>query len=561
MKPFDARYWLCLSIACFLSSRILLPALGHPPGRWDFLGYACLGFAAVLWLFKVFRSKPSASADRSTSQTQPKRSGSAAESPGNSDDGSPQTADATIEAPTDGAQSTGDLKRRLVTMLIGFATFMAGCAALVVFLLLRLQHSPPGTPFDAVPRWALHVDAVLRVFAAAGLMAAGLLILFRYSLARRVVMMTLVVSMTRYAWAAGVVAPAVARAQDDVVPRLVGGVLGVLVPAGVILLLYLCLLRFLGSPATAQEFRRGLAPEAPDRRGYAFTVLVVASVCLVSFSIMCLPGLYRAVTEKHLRQAVAAHKAGDTEEALRLYAEVLRRDRSAVEAHCGRAEILAMHGRNHEAMGHYRRGLMTAPDNVRAHVGVAAILAKTDEPEEAVRHCRRALEHDPENNDVLCSIGDILLKCGKASESVRVFRRVLAEEPEHTKALAGLGTEVRSRRVYVVFWCPLKYRIVRSRPHQTAIRAESGRNGRLCRLSEGIDCPASDPLEPPGFDRGVRPNRQLSSSSRSATAARHRGIIHATPAPRGLVLHFRRWNRWPCQFRTRSKGLCHGRMN
>ena len=148
--------------------------------------------------------------------------------------------------------------------------------------------------------------------------------------------------------------------------------------------------------------------------------------------------------EDILRDAVAAHAAGDHAAAERGYREVL----AAVSGHVAALELLGMlclqTGRAEEARGLLRRAVALRP----SHAGIRQRLGMTEEalgdfPAAAV-HYARALALDPGMAAAHFGLGFCHEAAGRPAEAMACYRRAIACAPEHARAhnnLAGLLAE------------------------------------------------------------------------------------------------------------------------
>jgi tetratricopeptide (TPR) repeat protein len=177
--------------------------------------------------------------------------------------------------------------------------------------------------------------------------------------------------------------------------------------------------------------------------------------------------------DEALRQALAAHNAGDLPAAEKLYREmlaqapaqfdalhmlgVLESQRGSYDAACrliGRAlEIGPRSAAAHSNMGHVlhclrrhaealasvERALALAPDHPEAHVNRGNALRALGRREEALAAYQRAGALRPGWVDELMNRGNLLYELCRYDEALAAFDEVLALQPAHWKALNDRG--------------------------------------------------------------------------------------------------------------------------
>ena len=181
------------------------------------------------------------------------------------------------------------------------------------------------------------------------------------------------------------------------------------------------------------------------------------------------PGAVSRLTKEGFR----LQEAGDREEALRKYAQVLARDphdadanylAGVVHAQCERYDIaeeylskaLALRpdfkdayidlGNVHRLKGNvisaeasYRKALTLDPDDVRAHFNLAKLLKELNRQREALDYLRQGHRLVPAERDILRALVTSLLESGQYEEAIVVAERAARELPDSYEAQLCLG--------------------------------------------------------------------------------------------------------------------------
>lgn len=146
-----------------------------------------------------------------------------------------------------------------------------------------------------------------------------------------------------------------------------------------------------------------------------------------------------------VERAVSCHKAGDLNEAVKLYRRALRRtvepsnvfDSTRVAIALGHA--LAELGRVEEAERALRDAVEKDPRNVVAHANHAVLLRRLGHRDAAEAACRAALIIDNAYVPALHTLGTIQSERRKLAEAEASFVRVLTLDPRHVQALINLS--------------------------------------------------------------------------------------------------------------------------
>lgn len=138
-------------------------------------------------------------------------------------------------------------------------------------------------------------------------------------------------------------------------------------------------------------------------------------------------------------KAASLHKAGQVEEAIPLYQEVLEAQSDFATGHNYYGIALSDVGRLADAEAAFRRAIEIKHGYYGAHYNLGNMLYDQGRFDEAAAHYRRALESDPTSFDACFNLGNAYLKQAELDEAETSFRRALELEPDSARALSNLG--------------------------------------------------------------------------------------------------------------------------
>ena len=143
--------------------------------------------------------------------------------------------------------------------------------------------------------------------------------------------------------------------------------------------------------------------------------------------------------------AYAAYQAGNTQEATRLYREVLRLDPTQRDAWLGLAVIAHNSNQREAAMDSYKRVLRLEPQNATALAGLTSINNNADDPRQESR-LRELLARSPQDADLNHSLALVLSGERRWSEAQQLFFKahtLAPQEPQFAYNLAVTLDQLR----------------------------------------------------------------------------------------------------------------------
>jgi predicted O-linked N-acetylglucosamine transferase (SPINDLY family) len=144
--------------------------------------------------------------------------------------------------------------------------------------------------------------------------------------------------------------------------------------------------------------------------------------------------------EHTMAEATARHRAGDRDEARRLYEMVL----AAVPGHATalfRSGLLEFElGHGHTALARIEQAMQAAPGDYRHHFGLGQVLHALGRHRDAGVAFRRGLDLEPQSADGYFALGGVLQADGDDSGAIAAYEAALARRPDFGEALNNLGT-------------------------------------------------------------------------------------------------------------------------
>ena len=157
-------------------------------------------------------------------------------------------------------------------------------------------------------------------------------------------------------------------------------------------------------------------------------------------------------TAQRVQRALQLHQAGRTEEAERLYRDVLREEPGNAVAVHYLGLIAWARGDRLEAERLMREALAkdaTVPD---FHNNLGLLLRDTHRVDEAITEYRRAIEIEPRWMDAYSNLGLALEAAGRDDEAVAAYERALAREPRFAIGHQNLALALLKRGAFRDAW-------------------------------------------------------------------------------------------------------------
>jgi tetratricopeptide (TPR) repeat protein len=143
----------------------------------------------------------------------------------------------------------------------------------------------------------------------------------------------------------------------------------------------------------------------------------------------------------HINLGFALQRAGQVNEAMDQYREVLRLNPDDASANLNLGVGLAMTGRLPEATNCFARALRSRPDWSGTHQNLGLALFKLGDFSGALTHCVEAVRLDPNAPVSFIALAEDLSAQGKSDEAVRYYLEALRLNPADAGACYHLGLE------------------------------------------------------------------------------------------------------------------------
>ena len=146
-----------------------------------------------------------------------------------------------------------------------------------------------------------------------------------------------------------------------------------------------------------------------------------------------------ALVEAH-RAALAAFAAGDSEEAARAIAQVIRKRPEAPRAYLDLASILFAAGHLAEAIAVLEGAVDAIPNNLDLEARLGHYFSEAGDLERAAALLKRARERAPAHVEVMSSLGVTYGRMGREEDARALFERIVELDPTSASAHNNLGT-------------------------------------------------------------------------------------------------------------------------
>jgi len=165
--------------------------------------------------------------------------------------------------------------------------------------------------------------------------------------------------------------------------------------------------------------------------------------------------LYRRLLDVEPRNASAMHllglarfQCGDPAAALELMTGAMALDDSNPDHHNNLGAVFRELGRQGEAEASYLHALRLAPEHFDAHNNLGALRARQRRFREAIGSLEHALALAPEHAQARNNLGNVYHNLGRLDDAIACFRAVLAARPEDAGAYSNLGLSLHARGEY-----------------------------------------------------------------------------------------------------------------
>jgi len=140
-----------------------------------------------------------------------------------------------------------------------------------------------------------------------------------------------------------------------------------------------------------------------------------------------------------IEAGVAAHRAGDLDEARRRYLSVLQRDPSCADAWHLIGVLVQQMGDAQASIQFIARAIELAPDRAMYYANLATALHKLRRMDEAVDLYRKALELDPGFVDAACNLGNTYAWLERYEDAHAAYAHAVNKDPACARAHYGQG--------------------------------------------------------------------------------------------------------------------------
>jgi tetratricopeptide (TPR) repeat protein len=144
--------------------------------------------------------------------------------------------------------------------------------------------------------------------------------------------------------------------------------------------------------------------------------------------------------EQIMQQAVAAHRAGDLDAAIRGYRAYLKARPEAVDARSNLGAALASTGRYSEAIVEYREALKRSPGNFPVSLNLALAYYKSEHVAQAATELAALHAAQPGNRQVILLLGDCWLRQGQDAQVIELLTPVEKQDESDLAIAYMLGT-------------------------------------------------------------------------------------------------------------------------
>jgi len=142
---------------------------------------------------------------------------------------------------------------------------------------------------------------------------------------------------------------------------------------------------------------------------------------------------------ERLEQGLAACQKGHTQDAERLFLEVLAEDRDNVHALNLLGMLCVNDFRPSEAVFFISKALKRAPKNAESHANIALAYKDLGELDKAAEHLRQSIRLDAGVPVAHNNLGNVLREMGRPERAVRAYERALRLQPDFAECWSNLA--------------------------------------------------------------------------------------------------------------------------
>ncbi len=147
---------------------------------------------------------------------------------------------------------------------------------------------------------------------------------------------------------------------------------------------------------------------------------------------------------KIIERGLQHHRAGDREQAERMYLEALERDPGNPDALHLLGTLAREAGDHRGAYNLIRKAVERRPDAALLHNSLGTVLESLERLDEAIRSYESALRIEPDYAEAEMNMGNALMRTGRLAEAVEHYERAIWHKPDLAEARNNLGVTLRA---------------------------------------------------------------------------------------------------------------------
>jgi len=182
--------------------------------------------------------------------------------------------------------------------------------------------------------------------------------------------------------------------------------------------------------------------ENSKTRPFLFTIPLIIFLCLLSSSSWAIE------RDTLMLKARETSWAGNYDEAITIYQQLINENPKDIEALLGLARVLSWQKKYQESSAAYQKVRELRPDIPDGEVGLLRLRAWKGEHAAAEEGLKALLSKYPERFEILFLLGQVTAWQKKFPESVEYFQRILSLYPDNMEAIKGLATTYKWMKNY-----------------------------------------------------------------------------------------------------------------